>query len=47
MLDTGTMKPIARAGYQEYFVKTVENRFFVEFGKLCQTTPRLRDDTDE
>jgi flavin reductase (DIM6/NTAB) family NADH-FMN oxidoreductase RutF len=31
LLDTGAMKPIARAGYQDYFVTTSENRFFVEF----------------
>ena len=47
LLDTGAMKPIARAGYQEYFVTTSENRFFVEFGRPGQMTPRLRDETDE
>jgi flavin reductase (DIM6/NTAB) family NADH-FMN oxidoreductase RutF len=47
LLDTGAMKPIARAGYQEYFVTTSENRFFVEFGKPGQTTPLRQDDTDE
>ena len=31
MLDTAAMKPIARAGYQEYFVATEQARFFVQF----------------
>jgi flavin reductase (DIM6/NTAB) family NADH-FMN oxidoreductase RutF len=31
LLDTAAMKPIARAGYQEYFVTTEEARFLVEF----------------
>jgi flavin reductase (DIM6/NTAB) family NADH-FMN oxidoreductase RutF len=31
LLDTAAMKPIARAGYQEYFVTTSEGRFFVDF----------------
>jgi flavin reductase (DIM6/NTAB) family NADH-FMN oxidoreductase RutF len=30
-LDTGAMKPIARAGYQEYFVTTADARFFLKF----------------
>ena len=30
-LDTGAMKPIARAGYQEYFVTTAAARFFLKF----------------
>jgi hypothetical protein len=25
------MKPIARAGYQEYFVTTADGRFFLKF----------------
>ena len=44
LLDTGAMKPIARAGYQEYFVTTSENRFCVEFVKPGRAAPR---DTDE
>ena len=47
LLDTGAMKPIARAGYQEYFVTTSENRFFIEFGKSGQTAARPHEDTDE
>jgi len=31
LLNTGAMRPIARAGYQEYFVTTEETRFFVSF----------------
>jgi len=31
LLNTGAMKPIARAGYQEYFVTTEDARFFVSF----------------
>lgn len=31
LLDTAAMKPIARAGYQEYFVTTAASRFFVKF----------------
>ena len=30
-LDTGAMKPIARAGYQEYFVTAADARFFLKF----------------
>jgi flavin reductase (DIM6/NTAB) family NADH-FMN oxidoreductase RutF len=30
-LDTGAMKPIARAGYQEYFVTTADARFFLKY----------------
>jgi flavin reductase (DIM6/NTAB) family NADH-FMN oxidoreductase RutF len=33
LLNTGAMQPIARAGYQEYFVTTEEARFFVSFSK--------------
>ena len=33
LLDTGAMMPIARAGYQEYFVSTAEARFFVKFSE--------------
>jgi flavin reductase (DIM6/NTAB) family NADH-FMN oxidoreductase RutF len=32
-LDTAAMKPIARAGYQDYFVSTEEARFSVAFSK--------------
>jgi len=31
LLDTAAMKPISRAGYQEYFVATPDARFFVKF----------------
>ncbi len=31
LLDTAAMKPISRAGYQEYFVATADARFFVQF----------------
>jgi len=33
LLDTAAMKPISRAGYQEYFVTTTDARFFVQFTK--------------
>jgi flavin reductase (DIM6/NTAB) family NADH-FMN oxidoreductase RutF len=45
--DTGAIKPIARAGYQEYFVTTSDNRFFMEFARAGQEKPCLREDTDE
>ena len=38
LLNTGAMRPIARAGYQEYFVTTEEARFVVSF------SPTDRDD---
>jgi flavin reductase (DIM6/NTAB) family NADH-FMN oxidoreductase RutF len=31
LLDTGAMRPISRAGYQEYFVTTTGGRFFLNF----------------
>ena len=31
LLDTAAMKPISRAGYQEYFVATADARFIVKF----------------
>jgi flavin reductase (DIM6/NTAB) family NADH-FMN oxidoreductase RutF len=31
LLDTAAMKPICRAGYQEYFVATADARFLVQF----------------
>jgi len=34
LLNTGAMRPIARAGYQEYFVMTEAARFFVSFSKI-------------
>lgn len=37
LLDTGAMMPIARAGYQEYFVTTAEARFFVKFSAAHKT----------
>jgi flavin reductase (DIM6/NTAB) family NADH-FMN oxidoreductase RutF len=33
LLDTAAMRPIARAGYQEYFVSTSETRFTLRFAK--------------
>ena len=36
LLDTAAMKPIARAGYQEYFVTTEDSRFFVQFSQVSQ-----------
>ena len=36
LLDTAAMKPIARAGYQEYFVTTEDSRFFVQFSQISQ-----------
>ncbi len=47
LLDTGAMKPIARAGYQEYFVTRSENRFRVNFARTGQLKPRLHEDADE
>jgi flavin reductase (DIM6/NTAB) family NADH-FMN oxidoreductase RutF len=31
LLDTAAMRPIARAGYQEYFVTREDARFFIDF----------------
>jgi hypothetical protein len=42
LLDTGAMKPIARAGYQEYFVTRSENRFSVDFARTGQLKPRVQ-----
>jgi flavin reductase (DIM6/NTAB) family NADH-FMN oxidoreductase RutF len=42
--DTGAMKPIMRAGYQEYFVATPQSRFFVEF---TSRWPRGHNNTGE
>jgi hypothetical protein len=47
LLDTGAMKPIARAGYQEHFVTMSENRFRVDFARTGQLMPRLHEDADE
>jgi hypothetical protein len=47
LLDTGAMKPTAHAGYQEYFVITSDDRFFMEFARAGQVKPCLREDTDE
>jgi flavin reductase (DIM6/NTAB) family NADH-FMN oxidoreductase RutF len=33
LLDTAAMRPIARAGYQDYFVSTPETRFTLRFAK--------------
>lgn len=33
LLDTAAMKPIARAGYRDYFVMTEDARFSLNFGK--------------
>ena len=45
LLDTGAMMPIARAGYQEYFVTTAEARFFVKFSEAHKT--RIDGERDE
>jgi len=34
LLDTAAMKPIARAGYQDYFVTTEDARFSMSFSKI-------------
>jgi flavin reductase (DIM6/NTAB) family NADH-FMN oxidoreductase RutF len=47
LLDTGAMQPIARAGYQEYFVTRSENLFSVDFATTRQFKPLVREDTDE
>jgi flavin reductase (DIM6/NTAB) family NADH-FMN oxidoreductase RutF len=39
LLDTAAMKPIARAGYQDYFVTTGDARFSLSFGK-CRINGR-------
>jgi flavin reductase (DIM6/NTAB) family NADH-FMN oxidoreductase RutF len=36
LLDTAAMKPIMRAGYQDYFVATEETRFSTSFSKHVQ-----------
>ena len=33
LLDTAAMKPISRAGYQEFFVTTADSRFSVKFSE--------------
>ena len=45
LLDSGAMMPIARAGYQEYFVTTAEARFFVKFSEGHK--PRIDGERDE
>jgi flavin reductase (DIM6/NTAB) family NADH-FMN oxidoreductase RutF len=45
LLDTGAMMPIARAGYQEYFVTSAEARFFVKFSEGHK--PRIDGERDE
>jgi len=47
LLDTGAMKPIARAGYQEYFVTRSENRFSVDFAKTGRLKLSVQEDADE
>jgi flavin reductase (DIM6/NTAB) family NADH-FMN oxidoreductase RutF len=48
LLDTAAMKPIARAGYQEYFVTTQDARFFVEFSRGDRANAkRQTKDSDE
>lgn len=37
LLDTAAMKPIARAGYQDYFVTTEDARFSLSFSKIDRT----------
>jgi len=45
-LDTAAMKPIARGGYQEYFVATEDTRFFVQFSQAgqVQAHPRAEEE---
>ena len=45
LLDSGAMMPIARAGYQEYFVTSAEARFFVKFSEGHK--PRIDGERDE
>ena len=45
LVDTGAMMPIARAGYQEYFVTTAEARFFVKFSAAHKS--RIDGERDE
>jgi flavin reductase (DIM6/NTAB) family NADH-FMN oxidoreductase RutF len=42
-LDTGAMKPIARAGYQEYFVTTADARFFLNFTEAHKMRAQSHD----
>ena len=46
LLDTAAMKPIARAGYQEYFVTTEDTRFFVQFSQVSQVPAHPRADEE-
>jgi hypothetical protein len=41
------MKPIAHAGYQEYFVTTSDNCFFVDFMRQGQKMVRVHDESNE
>jgi flavin reductase (DIM6/NTAB) family NADH-FMN oxidoreductase RutF len=44
LLDTAAMKPIARAGYQDYFVTTEDARFSLRFAQSrVNERQRLRD----
>ena len=46
LLDTAAMKPIARAGYQEYFVTTEDSRFFVQFSQVSQIQAHPRPEEE-
>ena len=46
LLDTAAMKPIARAGYQEYFVTTEDSRFFVKFSQVSQIQAHPRPEEE-
>jgi hypothetical protein len=46
-LDTGAMKPIARAGYQEYFVTTAAARFFLKFTEAHKMRAQSHDKKTE
>jgi flavin reductase (DIM6/NTAB) family NADH-FMN oxidoreductase RutF len=46
LLDTAAMQPIARAGYQEYFVTREDARFFIDFTPRDRARGRLIE-TDE
>jgi flavin reductase (DIM6/NTAB) family NADH-FMN oxidoreductase RutF len=46
LLDTAAMKPIARAGYQDYFVQTEDTRFSLRFTtSRIDERQRLKDDS--
>jgi flavin reductase (DIM6/NTAB) family NADH-FMN oxidoreductase RutF len=47
LLDTAAMKPIARAGYQDYFVTTEDARFSLRFAHTRISAPERLKDHDE